>query len=335
MRRGAKLTFAPGVATAEVTAIAMHHEPLNEAVVGNTVTVTVDAEMSDLRRGMVGSAVDDSPASECCSFLAQVIVLSDPRAGEIRKDSELTVVCHTAQVLCAFQELVSRTDRRTGKVLQTRPLALRGGDAAIVRLKPLSPLCVEPFEEYPTLGRFSVHDQKVTVAVGVVQKVEQSESSVPAAMPRRPPLKGHGSSSPATRSGERSGGKPKPARSEKQAPQEPRVRPRRAGSGEEPLPRGHRVRNFSEDSGEEQRLRNWSADSGEEQATTCAPPTPWKPKAVTVSSYPSPFAAFGAAAVKQERRTRTLARRKGPEEQEATHSPPSGGSGEMSPSSPS
>lgn len=27
-------------------------------------------------------------------------------------------------------------------------------------------------EEYPTLGRFSVHDQKITVAVGVVQKVD-------------------------------------------------------------------------------------------------------------------------------------------------------------------
>ncbi|CAE7673959.1 unnamed protein product, partial [Symbiodinium pilosum] len=50
LRHGAKLTFAPGGTTAEVTAIAMHHEPLSEAVVGNAVTVTVDAEMSELRR---------------------------------------------------------------------------------------------------------------------------------------------------------------------------------------------------------------------------------------------------------------------------------------------
>ncbi|OLQ05638.1 Elongation factor 1-alpha [Symbiodinium microadriaticum] len=199
LRCGAKLTFAPGGAEAEVTAIAMHHEPLNEAVVGNTVTVTVDAEMSELRRGMVGSAVDESPACECSSFLAQVIVLSDPRAGEIRDGSELTVVCHTAQVLCAFQELVSRSDRRTGKVLQMRPLALRGGDAALVRLRPRTPLCVEPFEEYPALGRFSVHDQKVTVAVGVVQKVEQG----PPSAPRRPSPTSPSGSQPATHTGER------------------------------------------------------------------------------------------------------------------------------------
>eukprot|EP00439_Symbiodinium_sp_Y106_P023571 s4721_g2.t2 len=261
LRCGAKLTFAPGGATAEVTAIAMHHEPLNEAVVGNTVTVTVDAEMSELRRGMVGSAVDDSPASECSSFLAQVIVLSDPRAGEIRDGSELTVVCHTAQVLCAFQELVSRSDRRTGKVLQMRPLALRGGDAALVRLRPHTPLCVEPFEEYPALGRFSVHDQKVTVAVGVVQKVEQG----PPSAPRRPPPTSPSSAEPPAHSGERSTAKPKASRSEKQVATEPRRTRRSTDSQEEPLPlrRGHRLRNFSEDSGEEQRLRNYSADSGE------------------------------------------------------------------------
>eukprot|EP00438_Fugacium_kawagutii_P000958 Skav224469 [mRNA] locus=scaffold1302:452432:454582:- [translate_table: standard] len=86
----------------------------------------------------------------CSSFIAQVIVLSDPRAGPIRAGSELTVVC---------------------QVLGVQPSTLGAGDAAVVRLKPLStPLCVEAFEEYPALGRFSVHDQKITVAVGVVQK---------------------------------------------------------------------------------------------------------------------------------------------------------------------
>ncbi|CAL1155466.1 unnamed protein product, partial [Cladocopium goreaui] len=171
---GSRLVFAPGNVEAQVTSITMQHEELAEAFSGHMVSVTVDVEMSELKRGMVGSAVDDNPARECSSFIAQVIVLSDPRAGAIRAGSELTVLCHTAQVLCSFSELLSRTDRRTGVVLGSNPSQLAAGDAAVVRLKPLStPLCVEAFEEYPALGRFSVHDQKITVAVGVIQKVDQ------------------------------------------------------------------------------------------------------------------------------------------------------------------
>lgn len=73
------------------------------------MAVGVDVEMSELKRGMVGSSVDDSPAQErlsllftalaaptrCSSFVAQVIVLSDPRAGAIHAGSELTVLCRS------------------------------------------------------------------------------------------------------------------------------------------------------------------------------------------------------------------------------------------------
>eukprot|EP00930_Biecheleria_cincta_P089495 TRINITY_DN78813_c0_g1_i1.p1 TRINITY_DN78813_c0_g1~~TRINITY_DN78813_c0_g1_i1.p1 ORF type:complete len:332 (+),score=41.91 TRINITY_DN78813_c0_g1_i1:128-997(+) len=129
---------------------------------------------------MVGALPDESPAIECSSFLAQVIVLNNPRAGEIRAGCELSVACHMSQVLCVFEQLLSRTDRRTGIVLEMMPKSLHAGDAAVVRLRPHTPLCVEPFEEYPPLGKFSVHDTKVTVAVGVVQRVEHAvEQPIP------------------------------------------------------------------------------------------------------------------------------------------------------------
>merc|ERR1719454_2645135 len=119
----------------------MHHECLNEAVYGESVNVAVDVSAKDLRRGMVGSAADDSPASECASFLARVIVLP-PSLGrerpsrEIAKDCTLWVECHTTQVPCKFEELISRTDRRTGKKLEDYPESLQAGDAAVVRLRP-------------------------------------------------------------------------------------------------------------------------------------------------------------------------------------------------------
>jgi len=40
---------------------------------------------------------------------------------------------------------------------------------------PQKALCVEPFGEFPPLGRFAVRDMKQTVAVGVVKEVQKAE----------------------------------------------------------------------------------------------------------------------------------------------------------------
>mmetsp|Transcript_110126 Transcript_110126/g.322193 ORF Transcript_110126/g.322193 Transcript_110126/m.322193 type:complete len:565 (+) Transcript_110126:180-1874(+) len=174
LRPGMQLILVPGNVPTEVRSIEMHHQTLEEAASGDNVNVTVDVAMKDLRHGMVASAADDSPACECSSFLAQVIILSPPRAGEISAGCVLWVECHTARVSCVFEELLSRTDRRTGQVLEMKPETLHAGDAAVVRLRPEAPMCVEPFSEYPPLGRFAVRDQKTTVAVGVVQQVDRA-----------------------------------------------------------------------------------------------------------------------------------------------------------------
>jgi len=175
LRPGTHLVFAPGCVPAVVKSVELHHETLDEAACGeDTFNITVDASAKELRRGMVGCAADDeeSRARECSTFVARVIVLALPRSGEISAGCVLWVECHAARVPCVFEEILSRTDRRTGKVLETAPTALHGGDAAVVQLRPQAALCLEPFGDYPPLGRFAVRDQKTTVAVGVVQQVE-------------------------------------------------------------------------------------------------------------------------------------------------------------------
>eukprot|EP00927_Polykrikos_kofoidii_P071380 TRINITY_DN67645_c0_g1_i1.p1 TRINITY_DN67645_c0_g1~~TRINITY_DN67645_c0_g1_i1.p1 ORF type:complete len:592 (+),score=75.82 TRINITY_DN67645_c0_g1_i1:205-1980(+) len=179
---GMRLKFTPGNVIARVLSVDMHHEQLPRASSGASVNVHVDTSIKELRRGMVGSAADDSPACECSSFLAQLIVLGQPRSGELRVGCVLIVDCHTAQVPCVFEEFLSRTDRRTGRVLEMRPVALLAGDSATVRCRPQEPLCVEPCGECPALGRFAVRDQKTTIAIGVVQEVEQAP-----ALPWTPP----------------------------------------------------------------------------------------------------------------------------------------------------
>ncbi|KAJ1876976.1 translation elongation factor EF-1 alpha, partial [Coemansia sp. RSA 486] len=51
------------------------------------------------------------------------------------------------------------------------------GDAAIVKLIPSKPMCVETFTTFPPLGRFAVRDMRQTVAVGVIKAVEKKDDT--------------------------------------------------------------------------------------------------------------------------------------------------------------
>lgn len=83
--------------------------------------------------------------------------------------------CHTAHIACKFAELIEKIDRRTGKSIENTPKFVKSGDAAIVKLVPSKPMCVESYNEYPPLGRFAVRDMRQTVAVGVIKSVEKTD----------------------------------------------------------------------------------------------------------------------------------------------------------------
>merc|ERR1712226_1625534 len=53
-------------------------------------------------------------------------------------------------------------------------MGIKSGDAAIVKLIPSKPMCVEAFSDFPPLGRFAVRDMRQTVAVGVIKAATSS-----------------------------------------------------------------------------------------------------------------------------------------------------------------
>ena len=170
MKPGDVVTFAPANVSTEVKSIEMHHESIPEAVPGDNVGFNVkNLSVKDIRRGFVCSNSKNDPAKEAENFLAQVIVLNHP--GQISNGYSPVLDCHTSHIACKFAEIESKIDRRTGKEMEKEPKSIKMGDAAMVRLIPTKPLCVESFTEYPPLGRFAVRDMRQTVAVGVIKAV--------------------------------------------------------------------------------------------------------------------------------------------------------------------
>jgi elongation factor 1-alpha len=152
----------------------MHHEALDAATPGDNVGFNVKGlSIKDIKRGMVAGDIKTDPPTGCAHFNAQVIVLDHP--NKIMAGYTPVVDCHTSHIACKFNKLLQLIDKRTGAKKEDDPKSIKTGDAAIVEMVPSKPLTVEPFSDYPPLGRFAVRDMRKTVAVGVIKQVARQD----------------------------------------------------------------------------------------------------------------------------------------------------------------
>jgi len=176
IKSGMTVNFAPTSVTTEVKTVEMHHAQIAEGVPGDNVGFNVkNVSVKEVRRGNVCGDVNKDPPKQAESFNAQVIVLNHP--GQVGAGYAPVLDCHTAHIACKFDTLIEKIDRRTGKSVEASPKFLKSGDAAIVKMVPSKPMCVEAFADYQPLGRFAVRDMRQTVAVGVIKSVVKVEKA--------------------------------------------------------------------------------------------------------------------------------------------------------------
>jgi elongation factor 1-alpha len=174
LKPGMNVNFAPVGIITEVKSVEMHHEALKEALPGDNVGFNCkNLSVKDIKRGYVASDNSSDPAKGCETFEAQVIIMSHP--GQIQNGYCPVLDCHTSHIATKFKNIDEKMDRRTGKTLEANPKFVKNGDACMVTMEPTKPMVVEPFSEYPPLGRFAVRDMRQTVAVGVIKSVVKKE----------------------------------------------------------------------------------------------------------------------------------------------------------------
>jgi len=172
IKPGMVVEFAPVGVTTECKSVEMHHEQVESAQPGDNVGFNIkNVAVKDLKRGYVASDSKNDPAKGVSNFTAQVIILAHP--GQIKNGYTPVLDCHTAHIACKFAEIQTKMDKRSGKVMEENPQMIKNGDAAIIKIEPSKPLCVEALTDYAPLGRFAVRDMKKTVAVGIIKSVEK------------------------------------------------------------------------------------------------------------------------------------------------------------------
>ncbi|MBI5003180.1 translation elongation factor EF-1 subunit alpha [Candidatus Woesearchaeota archaeon] len=169
MKINQKVVAVPGregkAVHGEVKTIEMHHEQQQTAEPGDNVGISVRGfTKKDIARGDVIGPAESFPtvASE---FTAQIVVLNHPTVITVGYTPVFHI--HTAQVACQVVEIVKKLNPATGEVLQEKPDFIKNGDAAIVKIKPIQPLCIEKQKEIPQLARFAIRDSGATVAAGM------------------------------------------------------------------------------------------------------------------------------------------------------------------------
>jgi elongation factor 1-alpha len=169
MKVGDKVTIVPardgkGI-SGEVKSIEMHHEQLPQALPGDNIGFVVrGVEKKAIARGDVLGHSTNVP-TVATEFIAQLVVLNHPTVITVGYSPVFHL--HTAQVSCRIAELQSKMNPATGEVLQKNPDFVKNGDAAIVKIIPNQPLCIERQKEIPQMSRFAVRDSGATVAVGM------------------------------------------------------------------------------------------------------------------------------------------------------------------------
>ncbi|KAF7559086.1 hypothetical protein G7046_g5080 [Stylonectria norvegica] len=86
---------------------------------------------------------------------------------------------HSAIEEVTFAELLHRLQKGTGRKSKHPPTHAKKGESIIARMQVIGgagSVCVEKFEDYPQMGRFTLRDQGQTIAIGKITRLIQDEA---------------------------------------------------------------------------------------------------------------------------------------------------------------
>lgn len=168
-RRGQTLLVLPNKTQVVVDQLWSDEEEVTSVGPGENVKIKLKGvEEEDISSGFVLC----DPNNTCKTgriFDAQVVILEHRSiicAG-------YSAVCHIHTVAeeVSVKALICLVDKKTNEKSKVRPRFVKQDQIAIMRLEAAGVICMEPFKDFPQMGRFTLRDEGRTIAIGKVLKV--------------------------------------------------------------------------------------------------------------------------------------------------------------------
>ncbi|BFZ59597.1 translation termination factor GTPase eRF3 [Saitoella coloradoensis] len=173
IKKGQSVLIMPNKDVVEVTNMfAESEEEVEMATCGDQVRLRLKGiEEEDIMPGFVVCGLK-KPVHAVTAFEAQVAIIELPSLLTAGFSCVLHV--HTAVEEVTFGALLHKLDKTNRRSKKAPAFATRGMKI-IARLELAGPVCVETFEDYPQLGRFTLRDQGNTIAIGKITKLITQE----------------------------------------------------------------------------------------------------------------------------------------------------------------
>lgn len=168
-RKGQTLVVLPNKTVVVVDQLWSDDEEVTAVGPGENVKIKLKGvEEEDISSGFVLC----DPAQTCKTgriFDAQIVILEHKSiicAG-------YSAVCHIHTVAeeVTIKHIICLVDKKTNEKIKGRPRFVKQDQIAIMRLEAAGVICMEPFKEFPQMGRFTLRDEGKTIAIGKVLKV--------------------------------------------------------------------------------------------------------------------------------------------------------------------
>lgn len=153
----------------KILSLRSHKNPIDEGGPGDFVELKLRKPDFPIDRGSVFSCSIVDPSYEVSSFIAKMVILG--QAEKIRIGYTPVINCHTSTVACKITKVFGIIDIKTDLIIESDLKNMKNCDEILVEFVPTRPMCVETFNDYSSLGQFTVRDMCGIVAVGVIKEV--------------------------------------------------------------------------------------------------------------------------------------------------------------------
>ncbi|MCO5579516.1 hypothetical protein L7F22_033371 [Adiantum nelumboides] len=167
VRRGDSLMVMPNKAHVKVVTILRDADEVRFAKPGENLRIRLSGvEEEDISPGFVLCSIA-KPIPAVVEFDAQLQILEllDHKAI-FTAGYKAILHIHSVVEECEIIELLQQIDPKTKKPSKTKPRFVKTGAIVVVRIQVNDVICVERFDDFPQLGRFTLRDEGKTVAIG-------------------------------------------------------------------------------------------------------------------------------------------------------------------------
>lgn len=171
--KGQMVTIMPSKVTVKVAGIYVREEEeVKTAKAGESVRIGLTGcEENEVFTGyMLCDAKDVCKVSD--TIIAQLVITELSATNPLfTAGYEAVIHIHTCVKECNVVDLLEEIDKKTRKPLKKKPTFVKSGAIVNVKLSLAAPICVDLFDAFPQLGRFTLRDKGKSIAVGKVVKI--------------------------------------------------------------------------------------------------------------------------------------------------------------------